>query len=428
MDTIVACPHTGVMTTSAVIPASAQASSSSGSRRRITRHHAGFWVTALLFTVLMAFNTVPTPLYVLYQEHDGFPTITVTVIFASYAIGVIAALYLAGHLSDRFGRRRLILISAAIELAAAVVFLVWSAPLGLVGARLLAGVGIGILAATATTHLSELRSVSHPDQDARFAGTIGGVANLGGLALGAVIGGAFAEWSTSPLIAPYLAFLAAIVVAALAYAFVPETVDRPARGGGYRPQRVSVPRADRGTYWAAGMAAFAAFAVTGLYGSVAPSFLSQVVGQNDRMVAGLVSASVFASAAIAQVVFARVTLKRQLIIGVVAMLTGMLLLGIGDVTASQFWFAAAGVVAGVGVGLLFRGALATAAALSGPGNRSEVMAGIFLLAFAGMGLPPVLVGVALLALPVTSVLLAFAALVAVLGLWTGAVQISHAAE
>ncbi|MEU4842453.1 MFS transporter [Nocardia testacea] len=398
-----------------------------GERRLVVPHRAGFWLTAVAFTVMMAFNTVPTPLYVLYQQRDGFATFVVTVIFASYALGVIGSLYLAGHLSDRFGRRRLILAAAGIESVAAVFFLLWSAPVGLVVARLLAGAGIGILAATATTHLSELRSVSHPDGGARFASTIGSAANLGGLGLGAVIGGAFAEWSSRPLIAPYLAFLAAIVTLAFAYAFVPETVERRADPFRYRPQQIAVPREDRRTYRAAGMGAFAAFAVTGLYGSVAPSFLAEVAGQTDRMIAGLVAASVFGTAAIAQVAFARLRLRRQLVVGVVGMLTGMLLLGVGDVSASQVWFVAAGVVAGVGVGLLFRGALTAAAALSNQDNRSEVLAGIFLLAFAGLGLPPVLVGVALLILPVTPVLLAFAALIAVLGLWAGAVLIQRTA-
>ena len=49
----------------------------------------------------------PTPLYALYQARDGFSEFMVTVIYAAYAIGVIGALALAGHLSDWYGRRRM---------------------------------------------------------------------------------------------------------------------------------------------------------------------------------------------------------------------------------------------------------------------------------------------------------------------------------
>ncbi|MGH1526393.1 hypothetical protein ACRAWC_21150 [Leifsonia sp. L25] len=37
------------------------------------RHGAGFWVIAAAFLAVMAFSTIPTPLYALYQARDGFP-------------------------------------------------------------------------------------------------------------------------------------------------------------------------------------------------------------------------------------------------------------------------------------------------------------------------------------------------------------------
>jgi MFS family permease len=54
----------------------------------------------LTFLTLAAFTTVPSPLYALYQARDGFSEFMLTVIFAAYAVGVVGALALAGHLSD----------------------------------------------------------------------------------------------------------------------------------------------------------------------------------------------------------------------------------------------------------------------------------------------------------------------------------------
>ena len=64
---------------------------------------AGFWLAAAAFLIAMAFSTIPTPLYVLYQQRDGFSSFVVTVVFAVYAVGVIIGLLLAGHVSDWMG-------------------------------------------------------------------------------------------------------------------------------------------------------------------------------------------------------------------------------------------------------------------------------------------------------------------------------------
>jgi Na+/melibiose symporter-like transporter len=382
-------------------------------------HRTGFWVTAATYFVLMAFNTVPTPLYALYQQRDGFPTFTITVVFAAYSIGVMVSLYLAGHLSDRWGRRPLILSAVAVEIAAAVLFWLWPDVGGIIVSRLIAGLGIGVLSAAATAHLNELHRAHRPDRPG-FGATVAGVANMGGLAVGSLVGGLFAEFTAQPLQAPYLVFLGAFVVLAAAYAFVPETVARRDEGFRYRPQRVRVPAAGRRAYWAAGVGAFAALAVTGLFGSVAPTFLASV-GQSDHLVAGAVPFAVFGAAALSQVALARLALRTQLRIGVAAMVAGLILLAVADVAASAVVFVVGGVIAGVGVGLLFRGALATAGALSSEGASSEVTSGILLLAFAGMTLPPVAVGTALLVLPIVPVFLGFVGLVLALTAWAGVV-------
>jgi len=50
-------------------------------------------------------TTLPTPLYVIYQSLWHFSSAITTVIFATYAVGVLVALLLAGRSSDQVGRR-----------------------------------------------------------------------------------------------------------------------------------------------------------------------------------------------------------------------------------------------------------------------------------------------------------------------------------
>ena len=372
------------------------------------RHGAGFWVIAAAFLAVMAFSTIPTPLYALYQARDGFPTWVVTVIFAAYAVGVIASLFLIGHLSDWAGRRRMVLIAVLVEIVAAALFLVWNDVAGLIVARTLSGIGVGALTASATAHLSELRAVARPEEGPRLAGTVSTVVNTGGLALGPLIGGAFAQFLPAPLLLPYAGFLVLLAI-------VERAEERPA----YRPQRISLPAEARGAFSAAAVAAFAGFAVFGLFTSLAPSVLAGTLHQTSHLLAGAVPFAVFAASAVSQIVFARLSGRAQLVLALVLMLLGLGGLAAGVLVASLGVFIVSGVLAGAGVGLQFRSAIAAAASLAAPERRGEVLAAIFLVAYIGLALPVLLVGVALILWPLVPVLVVFVMAIAVLSVPAG---------
>jgi len=398
--------HTGLMTTLTSAPATPTRSRSA--------HGAGFWVIAAAFLLVMAFSTIPTPLYSLYQARDGFATFLLTVIFAVYAVGVIASLYLAGHISDWLGRRRIILIAVLIELLSAVIFLIWPSVPGLLVARFISGVGVGALTATATAHLSELRAVARPDESGRFSSTISTFVNNGGLALGPLIAGFIAQWVAGPLQVPYVLFIVLLAVAGAAVAFVPETVERAEERRAYRPQRMSLPSESRGAFWSAAIAALSAFAIFGLFTSLAPSFLAGTLHETSHVIAGLVTFSVFGAAALAQLLTTRMPLVTQVRLAAILMAVGLAALSAGALLANLPLFIAAGIVAGAGVGVQFRSSVAVAASLAQPPRRGEVMAALFLVAYLGLTVPVLLVGLALAFLPSAAVLVGFSVIVIVL--------------
>ncbi|WP_242090168.1 MFS transporter [Curtobacterium sp. DN_7.5] len=389
----------------------------SHSRRR---HGAGFWAVAFAFLSVMAFATVPAPLYVIYQARDGFPTITTTVVFAAYGVGVVGSLWLAGHLSDVHGRKPLILVSVALEIVAAVLFLVWNDVPGLIVARLVTGLGVGTLTATATAHLGELRvRATGSEASAKGASVAAGAVNLGGLSLGALVGGALAEFVGQPLMVPYVVFVIALAIAFVVVLAAPETVDRPESPVPYRPQRIQAPAGKGAAFWAAGTGAFAALAVQGLFTSVAPTFLGTTFHVTDRLAAGATTFGVFAASAVSQLVFARLSQRAQIRLGVVLLVGGLAVLAVAAVLLQVAGFIGGGVVAGAGVGLLFRASIASAGALVGPERRGGVLAATFLIAYAGLTVPVVAVGAALLVLPTLSVLVGYVVLVAVLAVVAG---------
>ena len=76
--------------------------------RRLSRP-AGFWAVAAAFLALTAFATAPSALYGIYAQRDHLAPITLTVVYAVYAVGVVTSLLLAGHLSDAYGRRTILI-------------------------------------------------------------------------------------------------------------------------------------------------------------------------------------------------------------------------------------------------------------------------------------------------------------------------------
>jgi MFS family permease len=393
----------------------------SGTRRRQFAHGPAFWIVAVTFLLVMAYSTVPTPLYPLYEQRDGFPPFVVTAIFAAYAIGVMVSLYLAGHVSDWLGRRRVLLVAVLVSALSAVLFLFFTEVPGLLVARFVNGASIGILTATATAHLGELRARAKPDENTIVAASVSGAANLGGLALGPLIGGLFAEFLPDPLMLPHLVFLIVLIVAALVLLLVPETVDVPTGSDRprYHPQRLSVPGGTGRAFAVAAFGAFSGFAVFGLFSSLAPTFLVLTFDSPDHLLAGATSFSVFAAAAAGQLALVKLRMRTQLTIAIAGCAAGLVLVAVGALLPALALFLLGGVTAGLGVGLLFKGALGTAVMLADPSRKGETLALIFLIAYAGLAVPALGVGAALAVVSPIVALVVFVALVLVATLVAG---------
>jgi MFS family permease len=386
------------------------------SSRGSTRHGAGFWLVAAVFLVSMAFSTVPTPLYPIYQRQDGFTPFTVTIIFAAYAVGVVTSLLLAGHISDWVGRKRVLLPALGIEALAAVLFLVWPALPGLITARFLTGLGVGMITATATAYLLELHAADRPDAGRGRFELVSAAANLGGLGTGTLIAGALAQFVTAPLRTPYLVFLVLLALSALALTIVPETVVVPDSPPRYRPQRIRVAQNDRIGYAVATASAFTAFAVFGLFTSLAPSFVAGALHHPSRLLAGGIAFLVFGAASVTQAVSGSLSGRQQFTAGLIAQATGLIVLALGMQATSLPLFLIGGAVAGAGAGVLFKSGVGAVARMAPAHERGEALAGLFLIGYLGLIGPALGLGVATRYLPATTAMLWFSGLLlAVLG-------------
>ncbi|WP_232050300.1 MFS transporter [Actinoplanes sp. OR16] len=365
------------------------------------RLHTGFWSVALAFLIAMAFSTVPTPLYPLY----GFSPFIVTVVFATYAVGVVISLLLAGHISDRVGRKTILIPALALELIAAALFLTSSSLPVLLAARFVSGLGVGMITATATAHLAELHAAHRPGASRQRFEVVSTAANSGGLGLGTLVAGLLAQFVYAPLRTPYLVFAGLLALSIVAVAFTPETVTRTPFT--YRPQRIGA-HGDRTVYFAAAASALASFAVFGVFTSLAPGFVAGTLHHSSRALAGAIVFAVFGAAAAAQALTGSLSPAAKTRLGLLAQASGIVILVTGMHTANLPVFLIGGVLAGIGAGVLFKAALGSVAASAAPAERGEALAGLFLIAYIGLGVPAIGLGVATQSFPAVTVMTWFA--------------------
>jgi MFS family permease len=362
---------------------------------------------AYAFAATMLGTTLPTPLYPIYRSELGFSELMVTVIFASYAVGTVGALLLAGSASDEIGRRPVLLFGLALSaLSAGAFLLAHGVGLLLVG-RVLSGVSAGLFTGTATATLVDLAG---PAGRAR-ATLVATVANMGALGCGLLLAGLLAEFAAMPLQLPFWVDLALLVPAAAVVWAIPE----PIAGRGslrLRLQRPHIPSEVRAAFVPAALAAFAGFAVLGLFTAVVPGFLGQLLGIDNAAIVGLVAFTVFAASTIGQTLLQPAFGRHALVAGCIGLVAGMGLLALGLVLSSLVLLLAAGIVAGLGHGLSFRHGLAAINEASPVQHRGEVASGFFVIAYLGISLPVVGVGLMSEVAGLQAAGLAFAAVVA----------------
>ncbi|MFD8895119.1 MFS transporter [Streptomyces sp. NPDC059558] len=367
-------------------------------------------LSGAVFAVCMAGTTLPTPLYGLYQEKFGFSELMVTVVYAVYAFGVIGVLLLAGNASDAVGRRPVLLSGLAFSALSAVCFLCATGVGWLYAGRLLSGLSAGLFTGAATAYVMELA----PAGGASKATFVATAANMGGLGCGPLLAGVLAQYAPWPLYLAFTVHLALVAVSALVLLRLPETVRDRTPLSTVRPQRPGLPPQVRSVFAPAATASFVGFALFGVFTSVSPAFLAQSLDVDNHAVSGAIVALAFFASTAGQLAVDRVGVRRSLPLGCAGLLAGLALL------AGALWWdllaliVASALVGGAGQGLAFRGALSTVAAASPPDQRAAVISMLFVVAYAGISVPVIGVGLLVDPLGLEGAGLVFIACMAVL--------------
>ena len=353
------------------------------------RHGAAFWAVAFAFLIVMAFATLPSPLYGLYRVRDHLSTLTVTVVYAVFAGGTIAALILERIVVARVGRRGAMLGAVATMIVAAAELAAWKALPGLLVGRVLTGVSVGLAAGTATTYLIELRLRDDPNSSIVRARTIGTSVNVGALGVGPLVAGVLAQWTGRPLSLPYVVFIALGALALVGLAAAPET--------GAPSRHASAKLAVAGIPVPAAAATIAAFSATGLFAGLAGLFLATTLHRPSHALSGATLFLIFSSGVVSQLATARLRASRVLALGMSSMVVGLALLvtAVRLSTPSLALFLVGGALIGAGAGLVFKGTTAIVLEAAAPEDRVAMTSTLIIAVFVGLSIPVIGAGVAL---------------------------------
>lgn len=177
-----------------------------------------FLMALTIFIDFTGFGLI-IPLLPFWAEHLGAGPLGVGLLLTVYALAQLLFTPLLGSLSDRYGRKRIILISLCIEVVSfALTALATTLPILLI-ARVVGGIGASNIGSAQAV----VADVTPPEKRAAGMGTLGAAIGMG-FVVGPALGGLFSSGSqTLPF---WIALGMALLNALLVFCLLPETRKR----------------------------------------------------------------------------------------------------------------------------------------------------------------------------------------------------------
>jgi MFS family permease len=345
-------------------------------------------VVALLMIGTFANNALST-IYVVYEKRFDFSSLSVTAIFATYAVAVLVALLVVGRLSDDIGRKPLMIAGALMLIVSSVIFVLASGTAMLFVGRAIVGLASGTVMPAATAALVELE----PDHDRRRASLLSTVGFLGGAALGPLIFGVMAQYLPRPTVTPFYVEIGLQVLALVGVLVLKEPATHALKAMTWRVQRPSVPKEIRARFALAGVVVTIGWIVGGIYGSLGGSLDLELLHVRSHAVAGLMLFTFAFIGGASQYLFRSRSSRQAMVIGVISTIVGIICVEASLFAVSAPLFLVATVLVGVGNGMCFIGSLVLVNEIAPLEHRAETLAAYNVVAYFALSLPVVGVGV-----------------------------------
>lgn len=336
---------------------------------------------AFALCVITTSVNIQGPLYALYAKNDGYGVLATTVAFSFYVLGVIPVLLALGGLSDRIGRKKTILISLGLSIAATALMMIYPYTRALAVARLLLGVGTALMAATATAYMIELIGSS----DTARATTWVTASTTIGFGLGpALTTVSLLFYETEQPASFFLMLISAFLSIVLVWR-LPETAQgRSIKLG----SMLKLPYFNREVIWYGG-GILICWATTGLVLSIIPSVLAT---HGLAKYAGISSMLAISCGLLFQPIARKLDPEVSSKLGILILLPAYALLAWGALHANLPTILLAAFLASSSCyGFVYLGGLSGIARSAG-NEQARASAGYFLMAYMGFSIPVIFTG------------------------------------
>jgi MFS family permease len=337
-----------------------------------------------IFTTIFASN-LPTPMYSMWQARWGFSSTALTAVFSIYVLGVVATLLTLGSLSDKLGRRQMLVPGMLFILSGGVAFLLAESIYGLGVARVLTGIGTGIVTGAASAALVELE----PNQNWTRAATLSALFFTLGAFAGPLVSSLALKLEVGLDVWPFALIIVLCLAAIALLVLAPWPADigqrQPSfRFSQWRPTPVRVPRALLGAFIFAAAGICLAWSTGSLYASLGPSLAMQLAGISDRAQAGLFAAAWQLMAGFSQFACQKQPVNRLLLAGPSTLIAGLLVMAAAVWFSSPWLLAIATLATATGAGATGVVAIASISQVAPPEDRAGIISAFYLMAYLTM--------------------------------------------
>ncbi|WP_294902655.1 MFS transporter [Tatumella sp. UBA2305] len=341
-----------------------------------------------LITAVFMLSNSPTPLYSFWQHQFGYSSGMLTVIFALYIAGLLGTLLFAGQLSDRYGRKPLLLPGLAAAMIASLLFATAESVAALAVARLLTGIAVGIMVSAGMAGVADLSGPLLRKQAALLAS----VAMVTGAGTGPLISGMLIQTLTHPVIPLFLLLFCALLVAIIIAVRLPFAPRGATTSGSLRLTLPFLP-AKNISALLCGIGAFApGITATSFILALGPSLLTLLAHSYNPLLAGIMTCGMFICATLTQVQARRWPLSRVFFGSSLATVLSMVLVVVAITLHEYPWLIFGVLLAGAGQGLGQFGGLTLLALQVEDRRRAQANALLNIGGYLPAGILPVVAG------------------------------------
>ncbi|MCF8569125.1 MFS transporter [Gordonia sp. HY002] len=336
-----------------------------------------------------------TPLLVMYRTTTDISPVVVDALLFTYVLGIVPALLIGGLLSDRYGRRPLMLPSPVIAAVGSALLAAGSdsVPMLVVG-RVASGVALGLAMAVGGSWIKEL---SDADGASATAGARRAALSLtAGFGVGAGVAAVLAQWAPWPGQLSYLINIALSGIAFAALVRAPES-HAPRDTGRSLGQDLRIRSARHPRFWllVAPVAPWVFGACAVAY-AVIPAFMTDETSSWSIAFAGLCCVVGLAAGFLIQTLGKRLDKPGSPRTGVIALLFVAVGLGTSIVAASTHMVALAlisAAVLGCGYGMALISGLLEVQRIARPDELAGLTAVFYGLTYLGFASPAIIAAV-----------------------------------